>query len=152
MSISVGVSSIILLASAAMVAPLFRLRSLFEAVDAERERRALSWAALSRETGVAASTIRRYANAADAEADGVLATLQWLNATPEHYISDSSVAGTRLQPASVGYVRVDMQRIAEAMGDPRGANGRTRSTIQTLAAAAERSGQPVASLTRLTGF
>lgn len=132
-----------------MVAPLFQLRALFEAVDAERERRALSWAALSREIGVAPSTIRRFADADDAEADGVLATLQWLNAPPEHYILDSMVTGTRLRPTSEGHVRVDMQRIAEAIGDPRGANGRTRTTIQRLAVAADAAGQPIASLTRL---
>lgn len=133
-----------------MATPLFGLRSLFEAVDGERERRALSWAALSRETGVAPSTIRRFANADDAEADGVLATLQWLNATPEHFISQNNVTGNRLRPGSDGHVRVDIQRVAEALGDPRGANGRTRTTIQTLAKAALRSGQPIASLTHLT--
>jgi transcriptional regulator with XRE-family HTH domain len=133
-----------------MATPSFDLRALFEAVNVERERRGLSWAALSREIGVASSTIRRYANADDAEADGVLATLQWLDATPEHYINGGNVAGTRLQHASEGHVRVDMQIVAEANGDPRGANGRTRTTIQTLASTADRSGQPVASLTRLT--
>lgn len=133
-----------------MTTPPFDLRALFEAVDAERDRRGLSWAALSRQIGVASSTIRRYANVDDAEADGVLATLQWLNATPEHYTTHSTLTGTQLQPTSDGHVRVDMQLVAEANSDPRGANGRTRTTIQTLAAAAERSRQPVASLTRLT--
>ncbi len=133
-----------------MPPPSFDLHALFEAVDAERDRRGLSWAALSREIGVASSTVRRFVDADDAEADGVLATLQWLDATAEHYIADSNVTGTRLPPASDGQVRVDMQRIAEANGDPRGANGRTRTTIQTLAAAAVRSRQSIASLTRLT--
>ncbi len=133
-----------------MAAPLFDLQALFEAVDAERDRQGLSWAALSRQIGVAPSTIRRYGEAGDAEADGVLAVLQWLDAIPEQYIADSNVAGVRLQPASNGHVRVDMELIAEANSDRRGANGRTRTTIQNLAAAAERSGRPIASLTRLT--
>jgi len=133
-----------------MTTPLFDLRALFEALDAERDRRGLSWAALSREIGVASSTIRRYAEADDAEADGVLAAIQWLDATPEHYIRNSNVTGARLQSGGRGHVRVDMRRIAEANGDPRGANGRTRTTIQTLAEAAERSRQSIASFTRLT--
>ena len=133
-----------------MATPLFNLRALFEAVSAERDRQGLSWAALSRQIGVAPSTIRRFANADDAEADGVLATLQWLNATPEQYLTDTSVDGTELPPARDGHVRVDIEVIANANGDQRGADGRTRTTIQALATAAKRSGQPIASLTRLT--
>ena len=135
-----------------MATQSFDLQALFAAVDAERDRRALSWAALSREIGVAASTIRRFSCAVDAEADGVLATLQWLGAVPEEYMPDSNLTGTRLQPASDGHVRVDMQMVAEANGDSRGAKGRTRTTIQNLAAIAERSGRPIASLTHLTDF
>lgn len=141
-----------MLVSAAMATRSFDLDALFQAVDAERDRRALSWAALSREIGVASSTIRRFSNAVDAEADGVLATLQWLGAVPEHYMPDSNVAGIRLQPANDGHVRVDMQMIAEASGDSGGANGRTRTTIQNLATVAEYSGRPIASFTRLTDF
>ncbi|MEM7338110.1 MAG: hypothetical protein AAF467_05650 [Actinomycetota bacterium] len=133
-----------------MARSLFDLRALFVAVDAERDRRGLSWAALSQQVGVAPSTIRRFANADDAEADGVLATLQWLDAIPERFVADAEVNGTPLSPASDGHVRVDMDMVAKANGDPRGANGRTRTTIQTLVAAANRSGQPIASLTRRT--
>jgi len=133
-----------------MATPVFDLQALFEAMHAQRDRRSLSWAALSRQLGVAPSTIRRFASADDAEADGVLAALQWLEAVPEHYVARSNVAGARLPPASDGHVRVDMQLIAEANGDPRGAAGRTRTTIQNLAAAAERSGRPIAALIRLT--
>ena len=133
-----------------MAAPVFDLRALFEALNTARDRRGLSWTALSREIGVASSTIRRFANADDAEADGVLAALQWLDAIPEHYVINSDVAGTRLQPTNEGHVRVDMQAVAEANGDPRGANGRSRTTIQTLTTAATCSSQPIASLTRLT--
>lgn len=140
----------VLLASAAMATPVFDLQALFEAMNAQRDLRSLSWAALSRRIGVAASTIRRFATADDAEADGVLAALQWLDAVPEHYIPRSNIAGTRLPPASDAHVRVDMQLIAQANDGPRGVAGRTRTTIQNLAAAAERSGRPIASLTRLT--
>lgn len=143
-------ASVASLVSGSVATPLFDLSALFEALDSERERRALSWAALSREIGVAPSTIRRFAGADDAEADGVLATIQWLNSAPEHYVRGSEIDGARLPRASDGHARVDMQRIAEALRDPRGAHGRTRTTIQTLTAAANGSGQPIASLVRVT--
>lgn len=133
-----------------MTETFFDLHRLHEEIDAERQRQRLSWTALSRQVGVAASTIRRYAKADDAEADGVLWLLQWLDAAPEDYITDSSTKPTRLPLAERGHVRVDMNRVAEAVGDPRGANGRTRTTIQRLIEAAQHSGQGVASLTRLT--
>ncbi len=133
-----------------MTAPGFNLHRLHHDIDAQRQGQGLSWTALSRQVGVAASTIRRYANADDAEADGVLSLLQWLDAAPEDYITKSSIRPTRLPPAERGHVRVDMNRVAEAVGDPRGANRRTRTTIQRLIEAAQHSGQGVASLTRLT--
>lgn len=108
-----------------MTETFFDLHRLHEEIDAERQRQRLSWTALSRQVGVAASTIRRYAKADDAEADGVLWLLQWLDAAPEDYITKSSTKPTRLPLAERGHVRVDMNRVAEAVGDPRGANGRT---------------------------
>ncbi len=132
-----------------MTAPRFDLAALFDAVDDERVRRALTWAALARQIGVAPSTIRRFGRADDAEADGVLATIRWLDAVPEDYVIGGDVVGTRLDSTG-GQVRVDMASVARANGDPRGAAGRTRTTIQNLVAASQRSGRPVASLTRLT--
>jgi hypothetical protein len=133
-----------------MATPAFDLHALFDTVNGQRERQSLNWAALSRQIGVAPSTIRRFATADDAEADGVLAALQWLGAVPERYVAGGNVEGIRLPPISDGHVRVDMQLVAEADGDPRGPGTRTRTTIQRLTATAERSGQPIASLTRLT--
>lgn len=131
-----------------MATPLFDLRGLFRAVDAERERQGLSWAALARRVGVAASTIRRFGDADDAEADGVLALVRWLGVAPEDYVAGDSVTGKRLPPADGGYVRVDMESVAVADDDPSGAAGRSRTSIQNLVAVAQRSGRPVASLTR----
>lgn len=133
-----------------MAAPLFDLRALFDTIDTERRRQGLSWAALGRKVGVAPSTIQRYGTAGDAEADGVLAAIRWLGVSPEDYIATIDGTGTRLPAAGDGYVRVDMDAVAVANGDPRGAHGRTRTTIQHLADAAGRSGLAVASLTRLT--
>lgn len=72
---------------------MFDLGRLFHAVDAERERQGLSWASLARQVGVSASTLRRFCEADDAEADGVLAVIRWLGTTPEDYISGD--AGSR---------------------------------------------------------
>ena len=128
----------------------FDLRRLGRSIDAERIARGLTWAALAREVGVASSTIRRFSMADDAEADGVLALVRWLHAAPEDYIDGGTVRGDRLWSADDGYVRVDMELVAEAVGDQGGARGRTRTTIQRLVEAAQQSGRPVASLTRLS--
>ena len=133
-----------------IVTRLFDLRELFLAVDTERQRRGLSWAALAGEVGVAASTIRRFADADDAEADGVLALVRWLGAAPEDFVAGSTVRGDRLPVANGGSIRVDMELVAIANGNPNGAKGRTRTTIQRLVEVAQRVRQPVASLTRFS--
>lgn len=130
-----------------MASPLFDLQGLFRAVDGERQRQGLTWADLARQVGVAASTIRRFGEADDAEADGVLALIRWLGVTPEDYVRGDSVRGDPLRGGGDGYVRVDMELVARAKGDPRGARGRTRSSIQNLVLVAQCSGQPVAALT-----
>lgn len=129
---------------------LFDLRRLFEAVDSERDRLGMSWSALAREVGVGASTIRRFGVADDAEADGVLALVRWLGVTPEEFVSNNSVGGEKLLASGDGVVRVDMNSVAIADGDRRGARGRTRTTIQRLVSVAQRAGQPVVSLTRFS--
>ncbi len=126
--------------------PTFDLRGLFVAIDSERTRQGLAWTTLADRVGVAASTIRRYSDADDAEADGVLALLRWLGDVPEDHIADSTVTGRRLTAG--GYIRVDMDKVAAANGDPNGAKGRTRTTIQRLVESAQQSGQTVTSLTR----
>lgn len=127
---------------------MFDLGGLFRAVAAERERRGLSWTALARQVGVAASTIRRFGEADDAEADGVLALVRWMGVAPEAYVIGGSVRGSQLCCADDCYVRVDMELVAQASGELRGSQGRTRTSIQNLVVVAQRSGQPVASLTR----
>ena len=133
-----------------MTTAIFDLRALFHAIDVERERQHLSWTALSRHVGVSASTIRRYREANDAEADGVLILIQWLTTTPEDYITGNSIAAEKLTPPGDGPVRVDMNLVADASQDPRGADGLTRTTIQRLVREAQDTNQSVASLTRTT--
>lgn len=138
-----------MMTNARMTTALFDLKQLFGAIDAKRQYQGLSWAALGREVGVSASTIRRFGKAEDAEADGVLALIRWLGVTPEDFIDGDSVPGERLASYGDGYVRVDMELVAVADGDCRGARGRTRTSIQRLVDVAQRSERTVASLTRL---
>lgn len=128
----------------------FDLGALFVDASLERKMCGLSWAGLGRRVGVSPSTIRRYERADDAEADGVLAVVRWLNKAPEHYVEGNVVVGSCLAEAGCGIVRVDMELVAEAEGDARGSRGRSRTTIQHLVGVAQRCGKPVASLTRLS--
>lgn len=100
-----------------MTATQFDLRRLFRSIDAEREHQSLSWAALACQVGVATSTIRRFGEADDAEADGVLALVRWLGVAPENYVDSASVKGKRPRPPNDGYVRVDTEIITKANGD-----------------------------------
>lgn len=127
----------------------FDLPALLMAVEAERDRRGMSWADLAREIGVAASTVRRYGTALDAEADGVLAVVGWLGTAPEDYIAGDAVPGVRLACSEGAHIRVDMELMASVDGTG-GAPGRTRTTIQRLVDVAQRSRRSVASLTRVS--
>ncbi len=124
------------------------LQALFHAINAERQRQHLTWTEFSRQVGVSASTIRRYSQANDAVADGVLILIQWLATAPEDYITGNTITPQKLTPPGDGPVRVDMNLVADASQDPRGADGRTRTTIQRLVRAAQDTNQPVASLAR----
>ncbi len=126
---------------------LFDLGRLFIDIDRERRRRGLSWAALARHVGVSASTIRRFESADDAEADGVLTLIAWLDAIPEDYIPNSCVRGRRLPTVDDGVARVDMERVATTRGDVKRGQ---RTTIQRLAEVAQRSRRPIAELSRAT--
>jgi len=128
----------------------FDLGRLSARADQACKERRLTMAAMAREVGVAASTIRRYRTATDAEADGVLALIGWLGAPPEEFINDSSVDGIPLPPAGTGNIRVDMGLLVKAESG-RGTAAR-RTTIQRLAGAAQASGRTVASLTRWSAF
>ena len=128
----------------------FDLASLFATVDAEQHRLGLSWAALSREIGVAAATIRRCAHADDMEADGVLALVRWLNVPPDDFVNSSPRAGDRLARLGTGMVRADTDAMrAVTMGTTSGpARPGERTSIQRLTRTAIASGRTIASLTR----
>ena len=124
----------------------FDLGELSRRIEQERERRGLTMAAVARQVGVAASTIRRFQTADDAEADGVLSLIAWVGDAPERFISKTQVVGTVLPPALTGCIRVDMDLVAQATSRRPGTT--TRTTIQRLASAAQLSGRTIASLTR----
>ena len=124
------------------------LSELSRWIDEARADRHLTWAAISKQVGVATSTIRRFASASDAEADGVLALIGWLGVAPEQFVVNSKIVGVPLPPAGDGVIRVDMALVVDLLSGPRRARPGTRTTIQRLVAAAQASEVPVASLTR----
>jgi hypothetical protein len=101
---------------------LFDLAYLWRSADAERVARGLTWAAVAREVGVAASTIRRFSEAPDGGAEGVPALVGWLGVAPEAFVADTRVRGSLLPPAGDGMIRVDMELVAMLSGWPRRAN------------------------------
>lgn len=126
----------------------FDLARLFGEVDAQRTSRGLTWTAVASQVGVSTSTIRRFSDADDAEADGVLALCRWLEVAPERFVDASTVAGAVLDPPGWGVVRVDMAAVRDVAGPSAG--GGTRTTIQRLTIVAAGAGRPIGSLTRLS--
>src|SRR5262245_44243757 len=79
----------------------FDLAELYEALNAQREARGLTWAAASREISagpgagtksIASSTITGLRSKQLAEADGVLQMLRWLQRSPESFTSSEMAA------------------------------------------------------------
>jgi hypothetical protein len=126
----------------------FDLGELFRRIDSARQESAQSWASVSQQVGVAVSTIRRFAIAADAEANGALALVRWLGVAPEEFMNEGSIPGLPLPPANGGFIRVDNARIAEVSRIPGGATGIGRTSIQRLAKTAQAAGRPIVSFTR----
>ena len=91
------------------------LRALFEALDAQRRERHLTWAAVAAEMNggqrtprsLAASTISNVGRRSAAEGDGVLQMLRWLDRSPESLMAGvSGAADDRYRLASPGPGRV----------------------------------------------
>jgi len=68
----------------------FNSAALYDALEAERQRRGLSWSAVSREIGVAASTMQRLKNGGRMEVDGMLAMVGWLGQSVEDFVDEAS--------------------------------------------------------------
>ena len=67
----------------------FDARALYEALDAQRAARGLTWADVARETGVAVATLKRTADGGRLEVDGMLAMVAWLGRSVESFTRKS---------------------------------------------------------------
>ena len=126
----------------------FDLAALALALEHACRERSMTLSGVAREIGVSSSTMRRYATAADAEADGVLAALGWLGVAPEDFVAGSRVPAERLPSAGSGMIRVDIETASALPSWPRSSRAASRTTIQRLVMAAQLERVSVASLTR----
>jgi hypothetical protein len=115
----------------------FDLRALYEALDAQRKARGISWAEAAREMNgksgpeneqrtrrssghvLSASTVKGIGTRRVAECDGVLAMLRWLNRTPESFMPGHPALngeGTRWPEAPAGKgLRFDTKKLYAAL-------------------------------------
>ena len=63
----------------------FNARALYEALNAQRQARGLTWTQLGHELGIAPSTLTRTRLGGRMEVDGMLAMVRWLNRTVESF-------------------------------------------------------------------
>ena len=67
----------------------FDAKALHKALNEQRKRRDMSWADVSKEIGVSASTLRRTKDGGRMEVDGMIAMVYWLNEKVETFIRDT---------------------------------------------------------------
>ena len=63
----------------------FDTRALYEALDAQRAARGLTWSDVARETGVAIATLKRTQEGGRLEVDGMLAMVAWVGRSVESF-------------------------------------------------------------------
>ncbi len=111
----------------------FSLRALYDALDAQRQARGLSWSQVTQEMHEAPrsnrarplsqSTVTGIGTKTAAEGDGVLAMLRWLNRTPESFVPDhpqSEKTSARLPDIPPGKIlRFDTRKIHAALDERR---------------------------------
>src|SRR4051794_31143619 len=115
----------------------FDLSALYDALDAQRRERGLTWAAATREINcfaaeghpMSASTITGLKSRPIVEGDGVLQILLWLGRSPESFVSsipDASSPRYQLQPPGDGNIlRWDTQSLYAALDARRRDRGMT---------------------------
>ncbi|EHY89841.1 helix-turn-helix domain-containing protein [Saccharomonospora azurea] len=75
-------------------------RRLYEALDAGRRARGLSWRQLAEQAGVSPSLLSRMGNGLRPDLDGFIALVQWLGAPAEEFmVRPGDTARTEPQPA-----------------------------------------------------
>jgi transcriptional regulator with XRE-family HTH domain len=67
----------------------FDTHALFEALEAQRSARGLTWADIARETGVAVTTLKNTQKGGRLEVDGMLAMVRWLGRTVESFTRET---------------------------------------------------------------
>ncbi|MBX3430541.1 MAG: hypothetical protein KF779_13250 [Hyphomonadaceae bacterium] len=67
----------------------FDARALYDALDAQRQVRGLSWQDVARETGIAAATMKRTQDGGRLEVDGMLAMVGWLGRSVESFVRET---------------------------------------------------------------
>jgi hypothetical protein len=68
----------------------FDTAALYQALDAQRQARGLSWGDVARETGVAVATLKRTALGGRLEVDGMLAMVRWVGCSVEIFTRESA--------------------------------------------------------------
>jgi transcriptional regulator with XRE-family HTH domain len=63
----------------------FDTQALYDALEAQRTKRGLTWTDVARETGVSTSTLTGTRRGGRLEVDGVLAMARWLGRTVESF-------------------------------------------------------------------
>ncbi len=71
----------------------FNAAALYEALDAQRRARSMSWACVAAEVGVSASTLTRTKLGGRMEVDGMLAMVRWLGRSAESFTFGDSDTG-----------------------------------------------------------
>ena len=67
----------------------FDAKALYEALDAQRVARGLSWKQVAEETGVSVATLTRTRLGGRLEVDGTLAMVAWLDRTIESFTRET---------------------------------------------------------------
>ncbi len=67
----------------------FDSKALYEALDAHRVKRRMTWTQVAAETGVSAATLSRTRSGGRLEVDGMLAMVRWLGLPVETFVRES---------------------------------------------------------------
>jgi len=67
----------------------FDTRALYEALDAQRVARDMSWADVAQEIGIAATTLKNTGKGGRLEADGMLNMVRWLGRTVDSFTRET---------------------------------------------------------------
>ena len=93
----------------------FDNEAFFDALDAERQARQLTWKQVAAESGVSASTLTRMAQGRRPDVDGLAALTAWSGLAADHYVRSDT---ERPEPEPLAmistYLRADKNLTSEA--------------------------------------